>query len=145
EEMNDTLLEELEKRDKAVEEAVAMIVLLETQVETLLKEREMVRQIETQTSFHPLQNGDADGGARASTPRMTRPERRGDAAEAMRRMPSFLSERSETTENLRNVYLNVHGSLQSLRRPAGDMVSEVDKDRANSLASPSLSVLSESS
>ncbi|CAI4219837.1 unnamed protein product [Parascedosporium putredinis] len=50
-ELNDRLVEELEKRDKAVEEAVAMIVLLEAQVETLLKEREMVRRIETQTPF----------------------------------------------------------------------------------------------
>ena len=43
ENMNDKLVVELEKRDKAVEEAVAMIIVLETQVERLFKEREMVR------------------------------------------------------------------------------------------------------
>src|SRR5690606_10916886 len=57
--MNDTLIAELEKRDKAVEEAVAMIVLLESRVETLLKEREMVRQVEEQNStFRQLQHED---------------------------------------------------------------------------------------
>ncbi|EEY16835.1 conserved hypothetical protein [Verticillium alfalfae VaMs.102] len=47
EEVNDRLLEELEKRDKAVQEAVQMIVLLEARVEKLVEEREMVRQVET--------------------------------------------------------------------------------------------------
>ncbi|CAI4219664.1 unnamed protein product [Parascedosporium putredinis] len=106
-ELNDRLVEELEKRDKAVEEAVAMIVLLEAQVETLLKEREMVRH------FASLQ-----------------------------RMPSFLSEQSQTTENLRNVYLGAKGgSLLSLLRPTETPV-DIEHER---LASPSLSVLSESS
>ena len=140
EEMNDTLVGELEKRDKAVEEAVAMIVLLESRVETLLKEREMVRHVEEQNSaFHRLQYDEFDGGARAETPRPRAPSGGSTDAStrAMHRVPSFVSMRSSDTENLRSVYLGTHGSLHSLHRPE-------DKERA-SVASPSLSVLSESS
>lgn len=139
EEMNDTLVAELEKRDKAVEEAVAMIVLLESHVETLLREREMVRHVEEAQggAFRRLQYDDL---GRSETPRPRAPSGGSTDAStrAIHRVPSFLSARSDTTENLRSVYLGTHGSLHSLRRP------EEDSGRA-SAASPSLSVLSESS
>lgn len=134
EDMNDTLVAELEKRDKAVEEAVAMIVMLESRVETLLSEREMVRRIEAHTTFGGLR--DDFEGARAETPK----PRDTEATKTVHRTPSFVSVRSETTENLRSVYLGTHGSVHSLRKGDG----EDSKDRG-SVASPALSILSESS
>ncbi|PKS13068.1 hypothetical protein jhhlp_000409 [Lomentospora prolificans] len=140
-ELNDRLVEELEKRDKAVEEAVAMIVLLEAQVETLLKEREMVRHIESQTAFGGM--NDPLDIARGTTPKpLSGHVPRASVDLALQRMPSFLSEQSETTENLRNVYLCAKGgSLLSLLRPT-ETPLDLEHER---LASPSLSVLSESS
>lgn len=143
--MNDRLVEELEKRDRAVEEAVAMIVLLEAQVETLLKEREMVRHIESQTIYGRMGDG-LDLNARSTTPKPLSGHMAQSSEDftTLQRMPSFLSEHSETTENLRNVYLGARGSVLSLPRP-GETPSDLDNDRLNRLASPSLSVLSESS
>lgn len=139
EEMNDRLIEELEKRDKAVEEAVAMIVRLEARIDQSAREKEMVRQVES-NYYNRSRSNTNDTLQEVDTPRMTSFElaRLDDEAKAIQRMPSFLSEFSETTENLRNVYLGVRGSLLSLRRP-GDIP---DRD---GMASPSLSVLSESS
>lgn len=53
EEINDKLMSELEMRDKAVEEAVAMIVSLEARMEELLHEREvmMEQQAEKEQQF----------------------------------------------------------------------------------------------
>lgn len=51
EETNATLLQELEKRDKAVSEAVHMIISLETRIDLLLREREMIRQLESDKAF----------------------------------------------------------------------------------------------
>lgn len=127
---------QLEQRDKAIEEAVAMIVNLEAKVDQLISERNMVKQIE------------ADGiyGADVSyTPKPTiqeAPETDEQKQNRLNRMPSFLSERSATTENLRNVYLGVRGSVLSLRRISG---GPSDAGIMSGLASPTLSVLSESS
>ncbi|KAK3315586.1 hypothetical protein B0H66DRAFT_584008 [Apodospora peruviana] len=134
--INDQLIEELEKRDKAVEEAVAMIVVLEARVEQLLREREMVRQVEEAGMYYPR----SDSPGPMSTPKMKLLDLpRLDDTKDLSRMPSFLSERSENTENLRNVYLGVRGSVVSLPR-MGDDAPETDR-----INSPTLSVLSESS
>ena len=141
--MNDKLIEELEKRDKAVEEAVAMIVVLEARVEQLLREREMVRQVDAD-AYLPSSANQSTPLANVSTPKMgTLKPSRGDAR-SLNRMPSFLSEHHESTENLRNVYLGVRGSLVSLPRASMD---GLDGDRVDNhdIRSPSLSVLSESS
>lgn len=137
--MNDTLVAELEKRDKAVGEAVAMIVMLESRVETLLEEREMVRRVEAQTTFGGLR--DDFESARTETPK---PRDTDASAKTVHRAPSFLSVRSDTTENLRSVYVGTHGSLHSVRKGDGEDTKEDTKDRG-SVASPALSVLSESS
>ncbi|KAK7398410.1 hypothetical protein QQX98_012205 [Neonectria punicea] len=142
EEMNEQLLLELEKRDKAVEEAVAMIVTLEAKLEQYAKERGMVQQLEAEGLF-----GLRDFGSTYEhpAPHLQGPDlaKLEDDAKAISRMPSFLSERSGNTENLRNVYLGVRGSVLSLRQaPEG---AYGDKSPANGLASPNLSVLSESS
>ncbi|KAL2019750.1 hypothetical protein VTK56DRAFT_9194 [Thermocarpiscus australiensis] len=138
--MNDLLVGELEKRDKALEEAVAMIVQLEARVEDLLREKELLRQL------------DADGTASsdmASPTAVPALETMGletsksDRANALSRMQSFLSDRSENTENQRNVYLGMRGSSFS---PPNTVEDTPDTTRADPrLATPALSVLSESS
>ncbi|KAK0705471.1 hypothetical protein B0H67DRAFT_498159 [Lasiosphaeris hirsuta] len=138
--MNDQLILELEKRDKAVEEAVAMIVVLEARVEQLLREREMVRRVEEEGLFYA--HGDSPGPE--ATPKIKMLETQFDNAKVLNRMPSFLSEQSENTANLRNVYLGVRGSVLSLQRTAED-AHEVDRAEHNGVSSPTLSVLSESS
>lgn len=143
ERMNDRLIEELEKRDKAVEEAVAMIVVLEAKVEQLLREREMVRRVDANDYFYS-RNDQSTPAPGFSTPTMKSLELPGSDARTIARMPSFLSEHSENTENLRNVYLGVRGSVMSLPRMSED-AGDADRGELNGIRSPSLSVLSESS
>lgn len=143
--MNHKLMDELEKRDKAIEEAVAMIVNLEARVDQLVSERNMVKQIETDGFYGsneliPSYQQPAVGGDSAAFADMHKDNK----PNVMNRMPSFLSERTATTENLRNVYLGARGSILSLRRVSGGP-SEADNAMFNGLASPTLSVLSESS
>lgn len=141
--MNDQLLAELEKRDKAVEEAVAMIVVLEARVEQLIQEREMVRRVEEDGLFY--NRSLSRGPDAASTPKMRSLEApQFDHARALNRMPSFMSEQSEHTANLRNVYLGVRGSVLSLQRASED-AHDVERAEHNGVSSPTLSVLSESS
>ncbi|RGP63614.1 hypothetical protein FLONG3_9827 [Fusarium longipes] len=138
EEMNHHLSQEMEKRDKAIEEAVAMIVTLEARLEEFVKERSIIEQIEAEgryaaQNFNPCYE---DPRPATQTPGATK--RTGDDR-IINRMPSFLSDHSENTENLRNVYLGARGSVLSLAQvPEGP--GEGDNGR-----SPSLSVLSESS
>ncbi|KAK3386822.1 hypothetical protein B0H63DRAFT_392332 [Podospora didyma] len=144
-EMNDQLIQELEKRDKAVEEAVAMIVVLEARVEQLLREREMVRQVEQEGLFYAQSDSNSNSTGSPPTPRMQKLELPTlDNAKVLNRMPSFLSEQSENTENLRNVYLGVRGSVLSLPRMNEDS-PDTDRSAHNGVHSPTLSVLSESS
>ncbi|KAK3680840.1 hypothetical protein B0T22DRAFT_388709 [Podospora appendiculata] len=137
--MNDQLIQELEKRDKAVEEAVGMIVVLEARVEQLLREREMVRQVEQEGIF-PTRPESPSPAVAPKMKFLQLPKLEED--KVLNRMPSFLSERSENTENLRNVYLGVRGSVLSLP-PTAEESNETD--RMNGISSPTLSVLSESS
>ncbi|POR36390.1 Uncharacterized protein TPAR_03410 [Tolypocladium paradoxum] len=143
EDVNDRLIEELEKRDKAVEEAVAMIVMLEAKIDQLVQERTMVQAVESEGFFCPR---DYDMGYRNPAPQAPGPDiaKLEDDAKAVVRMPSFLSERSENTENLRNVYLGVKGSVLSLPRVAEGSPGP-DNLPGQGLGSPTLSVLSESS
>ncbi|KAF4968658.1 hypothetical protein FZEAL_10355 [Fusarium zealandicum] len=142
EEMNEHLVQEMEKRDKAVEEAVAMIVTLEAKLEQFAQERAMVQEIEAEEhymaqTYNPCYE---DPTRNAKLRDITRQQ---DDAKVITRMPSFLSDRSENTENLRNVYLGVRGSVLSLPQvPEG---SGYQDGPTAGLGSPSLSVLSESS
>lgn len=144
--MNDRLVVELEQRDKAVEEAVAMIVDLEARVEQLLREREMVWEVERQAFFYG-RNATPTPASEMETPRRAdfqRPNQEEDDAKMLARMPSFLSDHSEATSNLRNVYLGVRGSILSLSKTAEDGQDQEPEDLQGT-RSPSLSVLSESS
>lgn len=143
--MNDRLIEELEKRDKAVEEAVAMIVVLEAKVEQLLREREMVRQVDADSNDYYYSREDPSTPAPGmSTPTMKSMELPKNDDRTLARMPSFLSEHTESTENLRNVYLGVRGSVMSLPRMSED-APDAERGELTGIRSPSLSVLSESS
>ena len=145
EDINDSLLAEVEKRDKAVGEAVAMIVSLESQIKQLLEERDMVRQVDADSFAY-------SGGQARFPPNNTSAAklsslhtRAQDDAKSLARVPSFLSDRSETTENLRSVYLGAPASLLSLPRMSEDAVDADGRLASNMMASPSMSVLSESS
>ena len=138
---------ELEKRDKAVAEAVAMIVCLEEQVKDLVREKEMVRFIESDGAYchsRPDQVAHTDDPGVPLTPKMKSLDLfgAGDDDKTLERVPSFLSERSEQTENLRSVVLSGRSNYARMRR-----VSEAsaEPNDLNRVASPSLSVLSESS
>ncbi|KAH6622538.1 hypothetical protein F5144DRAFT_463560, partial [Chaetomium tenue] len=140
--LNDSLVQELEKRDKAVEEAIGMILMLEKRVEQLLMERNMVRQVEAEAPAYPRVESPA------VTPSSKNPRLGSSSyadAKTPVRMPSFVSDRSETTENLRSVYLgNLAGdSALTLPRLADDTPDTARIDPR--LASPALSELSESS
>ncbi|KAK2609094.1 hypothetical protein QQS21_002321 [Conoideocrella luteorostrata] len=141
EEINDKLLIELEKRDKAVEEAVAMIVTLEAKVDQMFRERTMVQRIENEPFFCPRDYG---AGYKTPVPQGLGPDiaKLEDDAKVINRMPSFLSDISETTENLRKVYLGSKASVLSLPRVTE---SSPEADNVQALGSPTLSVLSESS
>ncbi|KAG6095168.1 hypothetical protein E4U30_002710 [Claviceps sp. LM220 group G6] len=143
EDVNDRLLIELEKRDKAVEEAVAMIINLETKVDRLLRERSMVQQMGNEKFLcaHDYNDGYLTPVTRSRAGSDSTRKKEG-TAKAVNRMPSFVSEYSETTENLRNVYLNGKGSVLSLSRVAD---SSPGTENMRAMGSPTPSVLSESS
>lgn len=155
--LHDTIMHEFEEKDKAIAEAVTLIVQLETRIFELVQEREMVRQVETDGSYRHL-HSDGPGlepgpqsepepepeSETATTPKMTNlsiPYLAADTR-SLARMPSFLSEHSQQTENLRNVVLRGRSSVMQMRRVSE---SSVDPSEINRIASPSLSVLSESS
>ncbi|KAI1008708.1 hypothetical protein LB504_001446 [Fusarium proliferatum] len=143
EEMNDHFSQELEKRDKAIEEAVAMIVTLEARLEQYTKERSIIEQLEAEGQYAAPTFDPCYEDPRPATQSPDMMKQMG-SGKAINRMPSFLSDHSETTENLRNVYLGTRGSILSLAQvPEGS--NEADNGRNTALGSPSLSVLSESS
>ena len=147
-EMRQIIDTELEKRDKAIAEAVAMIVRLEEQVSELVREKEMVRFIESDRAYCHSRSEQATRGDESNvvplTPKMKSLDLFGavESGKTLERVPSFLSERSEQTENLRNVVLNGRSNQARMRR-----VSEAsaEPNELHRVASPSLSMLSESS
>lgn len=143
EDMNEMLMAELDKREKAVEEAVAMILMLEANVEALAKERQMVRQVEADGFYGSPR---LDSQRQPSTPKVGKHESTPatDDVKEVRHMPSFLSVGSANAENLRNVYLGTKGSVVSLENIV-EGTPETAAAINNALVSPALSMLSESS
>ncbi|AEO71932.1 uncharacterized protein THITE_2059222, partial [Thermothielavioides terrestris NRRL 8126] len=139
--LNDSLVRELEKRDKAVEDAVAMILALEKRVEQLLLERKMARQVEAEGTASPH----VDSAAVTPAARKTGTFEPSPLVESRTptRLPSFVSEQSENLQHLRSVYLGAGDSNLSLPRLVGDTPDTTRTDPR--LASPALSDLSESS
>ncbi|KAJ8066304.1 hypothetical protein OCU04_005383 [Sclerotinia nivalis] len=142
-EVNEALLKELEKRDQAVEEAVGIICQLEAQIGRLLQEREDVRSFETQygDDFCDHSNGTEIPSSPSTFDRDTSRTPKGkDTTQVIARMPSFLSEQSEGVEALRSLYLPSTNSYSDVVLP-----KLPEEDSESGMASPSLSVLSESS
>ncbi|KAI8943973.1 hypothetical protein F4801DRAFT_585950 [Xylaria longipes] len=143
--IQEDLLSELVKRDKAIEEAVNMIVKLEARLDELVQEKEMVRQIGANESYR-LSWSDISDSLRAETPK---PGHRGASLAAepkiLERMPSFLSDRSAQTQHLRSVVLQNRSSLRHIRKFSEVSASSAEVSEVNHIVSPSLSMLSESS
>ncbi|APA09682.1 hypothetical protein SS1G_06146 [Sclerotinia sclerotiorum 1980 UF-70] len=142
-EVNEALLKELEKRDQAVEEAVGIICQLEAQIARLLQEREDVRSFETQygDDFYDHSNGTEMPSSPPNFDRDTSRTPKGkDTAQVIARMPSFLSEKSEGVEALRSLYLPNTNNYSDVVLP-----KLPEEGSESGMASPSLSVLSESS
>lgn len=138
EESNAQLVEELEKRDKAVGEAVQMIVSLEARIELLLREREMTRQVEAnQNLLAQLNDSPSTTLVNHGAASKRQEDTTSNGNHSLHRMPSFLSEYTEDTENLRSVYLAPKPSYLSLTKDS--------RAGNNGFVSPSMSVLSESS
>lgn len=135
------LCEEIEEKNKALGEAVSLIIKLEARVDELLREREMVRQVEADEAYDQ-DDLDAEPGADvvASMGNLNIPQLT-ENAKKLGRMPSFLSDRGGETENLRNVVLRGQNNVVCMRKVSE---SSVDPSEINRFASP-LSVLSESS
>ncbi|KAI0535912.1 hypothetical protein GGR58DRAFT_420339 [Xylaria digitata] len=144
-EIQESLLSELVKRDKAIEEAVNMIVKLEARVDELVQEKEMMRRAETDGSYRHSWSNLSDS-LRAETPK---PGDHGALLsiepKTLERMPSFLSDRSAYTKNLRSVVLQNRSSLLHIRKVSEVSASSAEVSEVNRVASPSLSMLSESS
>ncbi|KAI5862237.1 hypothetical protein GGS23DRAFT_605824 [Durotheca rogersii] len=150
-EAHENLASELEMKEKAIQEAVNMIVKLEARVEELLLERDMVRQVEADGSYRHSHADEPElkskptpalVSAAHTKPRNLFVPHLSKDANTLERMPSFLSERSEQTENLRNAVLGRRSSIARIRQVSA---SSVDPSEINRVTSPSLSVLSESS
>ncbi|RYO99695.1 hypothetical protein DL763_001303 [Monosporascus cannonballus] len=139
--------EEKKRQDNAIKEAVALIVRLESTIKELCHEKETVRQVEDDGSYRGSRTDEYDphdDSGVALTPKVQGHDsfQFTPDARSLERVPSFLSEQSEQTENLRNMVLGVRSNLAHTRK-----VSESSADASvnNAAASPSVSVLSESS
>ncbi|KAI1733431.1 hypothetical protein F4680DRAFT_29611 [Xylaria scruposa] len=146
--IQENLLAELVKRDKAIEEAVNMIVKLEARVDELVRERETGQQIVAGGPYQHSWSNMPDS-LRTETPK---PSDHGVylsiepiEPKTLERMPSFLSDRSAQTQHLRSVVLQNNSSLRHIRGVSEISASSAEVSEANHVASPSLSVLSESS
>lgn len=108
-------------------------------MELLLREREMMRQLEADKALavRHTQSPSTTPVNSFATPK-PRDDLLSNKKRDLARMPSFLSERTENTENLRNVYLDTKTSLLSLSKTDSRLES-------NGFVSPSMSILSESS
>lgn len=144
-EINDNMLIEMEQKDKAIGDAVGVIVTMEAHIEELVRQRDMVRQVEADGSYrHSPSDGSSHESATTNTPKQTNlsVSNLTEDIKSLARMPSFLSDHSQQTENLRNAVLKARSSGMHLRRISG---SSADPSEINRIASPSLSILSESS
>lgn len=122
-----------------------MIVKLEARVDELVQEKEMIRQIEVDESYGRSWSN-VSHSLRCETPR---PSAHGALVstepKSLDRMPSFLSDRSSQTRHLRSVVLQTRASLRHIRKVSEVSASSADVSEVNCVASPSVSMLSESS
>ncbi|KAI1453147.1 hypothetical protein F4805DRAFT_385397 [Annulohypoxylon moriforme] len=141
------MIKDMVEMENAIMEAVRHIVELEGSIDEMKREREMVRQVETDGAYrHLASNGRSNTGsttavAPSNSTNLDIPLMVGEAG-GLGRVPSFLSEHSHQTENLRNAVLKGRSSVMHLRKVSE---SSASPSEINRIASPSFSVLSESS
>ncbi|KAI2622263.1 hypothetical protein GGS21DRAFT_534698 [Xylaria nigripes] len=142
----DGMRSEMIKKDKAIAEAVNMIVQLEARVDELVQDREMARYAAADGSHQHVWHTASDS-LRAETPKQGNygDLLSTDSANTLERMPSFLTDRSVHTENLRSIVLQNSSGPIHLRKISQVSSSSADVSEINRVASPSLSILSESS
>ncbi|KAI1471803.1 uncharacterized protein F4812DRAFT_193172 [Daldinia caldariorum] len=149
--LHESIIHELEMKDDALAEAVTLIVELEARIDDLVREREMVRRVEADGSYrhslsdHPNLESATTGAAAASVvANKVDPNVPHSTAHvnSLGRVPSFLSEHSQQTENLRNAVLRGRTSIMHMRKVSESSAAPSDINR---IASSNLSVLSESS
>ncbi|XXG97998.1 hypothetical protein Hte_004314 [Hypoxylon texense] len=143
-EIHKNLGAEIDEKTKALGEAVSLIIKLEARVDELLREREMVRQVEADEPYRYSPTGQDSLEPGIATMEELNIPRLTENAKKLGRMPSFLSDRGEETENLRNVVLKNRKSAMRIMRMRKVSESSADASEINRVASP-LSVLSESS
>ncbi|KAK6202108.1 hypothetical protein LQW54_009066 [Pestalotiopsis sp. IQ-011] len=153
--LNEDLAQELDKRDKALFEAIDMIVDLQTTVSELEREKAMVRIVEADMK-RPATSGQVNRYDRDTDGRPSQPSssafplardfsgRLGDA-KTLERMSSFLSEHGERTANLRNMILHNKSSFFHARKISEASTNPSDFTRSARSVSPGVSLLSESS
>jgi hypothetical protein len=132
-ELHDDLAAELDRRDKALAEAVDVILTLEARVAELVRERAMVRFVEAD---YPRLSSSTDGPPSGHTTPQRVPSK------PLSRVPSFLEDNDERTAHLRDVILSNKDSFLHLRRISESSAAHSERMR---LSSPSVSILSESS
>lgn len=143
----DKMISDMVEMENAIMEAVRHIVGLEGRVDEMNREREMVRHVETDGAYrHLTSNSDSATATAATTApsdstNLDIPLMAGEGG-GLGRVPSFLSEHSRQTENLRNAVLKGRSSVMHLRKVSE---SSASPSEINRIASPSFSVLSESS
>ncbi|KAI0196935.1 hypothetical protein F4808DRAFT_300514 [Astrocystis sublimbata] len=142
--MHEHILSELDQRDKAIEEAVNMIVKLEARVDELVQEKEMMRELQVDGPYRQSWSEISDS-LRAETPKPGDGGSLSVEPRTLERMPSFLSDQSAHTQHLRNIVLQNRASLRHLRKFSEVSSSSADVSEVNRIASPSVSLLSESS
>ncbi|KAI1802713.1 hypothetical protein F4811DRAFT_383788 [Daldinia bambusicola] len=149
--LHESIIRELEMKDDALAEAVTLIVELEARIDELVREREMVRQVEADGSYrHSLSDHPNFESATTVTAPTSVVANTVDPnvphltahVNNLGRVPSFLSEQSQQTENLRNAVLRGRTSIMHMRKVSESSAAPSDINR---IASPNLSVLSESS
>ncbi|KAK6955223.1 hypothetical protein Daesc_002854 [Daldinia eschscholtzii] len=148
--LHESIIHELEMKDDALAEAVALIVELETRIDELVREREMVRQVEEDGSYRHSSSDQSNlettttTAAGSPAPNTISPSVSHLSAHvnSLGRVPSFLSEHTQQTENLRNAVLRGRTSIMHMRKVSESSAAPSDINR---IASPNLSVLSESS
>ncbi|KAI0515149.1 hypothetical protein F5B22DRAFT_203974 [Xylaria bambusicola] len=141
--IQEKLLSELVKRDKAIEEAVNMIVKLEARVDELIQEKEVASRVGPDGSYRHSWSNLSDS-LRTETPKPDSGALLSTESKTLERMPSFLSDRSGHTQHLRSVVLQNHSSAMHLRK-VSEVSASSEVSELNRIASPSLSMLSESS
>ena len=167
--INTQLVEELEKRDKAVEEAMDIICDLEDKVADLEERSGVTRPstanadsgyagTETHEQVPPSSPPEAfkvskmshvaqrqpQPGASAATSRLFNAVN-GQTPARPRREPSVLSQKKPSTHALRSVYLETSQSLHPVKSFQSLLSKRETEDDEETLNSPRLSVLSESS